>query len=438
MPSERDVAVQTRAAAARVVDHVARGKRFLDSALDEQRRAAPSGAVALSLLQELAYGTLRWYHQLQGIAALLLARPLKAKDTDLHALLLVGLYQLWHLRVAAHAAVDTTVAAAAVLHKPWAKGLLNACLRSAGRDTTRIAEAIERTDELRYSHPEWLIAAVRRHYGDSATAILDANNARPPLTLRVNQQRLPRGDYLALLNANGIAAHIHAEVASAIVLETPTPIEQLPGFADGAVSVQDAAAQLAALYLDARPGEHVLDACAAPGGKTAHVLERTPGVARLVALDINAERVTRLRDGLARLGLRADIVIGDAAQPSGWWDGRLFDRILVDAPCSATGVIRRHPDIKVRREAEELPKLQETQARVLDGVWPCLKPGGKLVYVTCSLLGEENRQQIEGFLERQASATPAPLAAPGSAWQRQIVTGEHEMDGFYYACLRKT
>jgi 16S rRNA (cytosine967-C5)-methyltransferase len=422
---ERNQGVQARVTAVQVIVKVLQG-RYLDDALAEVRREKNY----TPLVQELAYGTLRWYHRLDGIAALFLQRPLKAKDQDIHVLLLTGLYQLAYMRLAPHAAVDLTVAACAALKKDWAKGLINACLRSAQRETSRVNSAVNEQVDLRYSHPGWLVARLRDDHPRHWEEILEANNERPPLTLRINQQRTSREAYLRQLSEASCPGHAHATVPTAVVLDTPVPVEQLPGFSDGYVSVQDAAAQLAALMLDAQPGERVLDACAAPGGKTAHILEQTPGLAELWAVEVDAERSARLQHGLARLGLSARVIVADASKPAGWWDGVPFDRILVDAPCSATGVIRRHPDIKVRRLAADLGRLTDTQARVLDGVWPCLKPGGKLWYATCSVLRAENQQQIEDFLRRHPDA--------GLAGERQILPGEEEMDGFYYACLHKS
>ncbi|HEY8553027.1 MAG TPA: 16S rRNA (cytosine(967)-C(5))-methyltransferase RsmB [Burkholderiales bacterium] len=431
-----DGAAFARAMAAQVIARVAAG-RYLDAALDELWRNRPEAASERSLIQELCYGTLRWYPQLAAIARLFLARPLKARDADVHALLLLGLYQLRHMRVPPHAAVDTTVEAAAQLGKRWAKGVINACLRAALRDPQRIDDALAASPEARYGHPAWLIDRLRSEYPDAWERILAANNARPPMTLRVNLARIGRTEYRERLAAAGLSAQAHALVESALVLDAPVPVEQLPGFDEGLVSVQDAAAQLAAIWLSAQPGERVLDACAAPGGKAAHILERTPGLAGLTAIDIDAARLERVRDTLARLGLDARLVLADAANPDDWWDGVPFDRVLLDVPCSATGVIRRHPDIKVRRHPEDLAKLAETQARLLDGVWPCLAPGGKLLYVTCSLLSEENRLQVERFLARHPDAAAEPLAADAPATGRQILPGEDEMDGFFYACLRK-
>ena len=436
MHSDHSAAVHARAAAARVVVRVVTERRYLDSVLIEQRRQPLSDLPDWSLVQELSYGTLRWYHQLCGIAELFLARPLKRKDIDVQALLLVGLYQLRHLRVANHAAVDATVEAAVVIGKPWAKGLLNACLRASLREESRIRQAASASEEIRFSHPSWLIAAVRRDYPREWERVLNANNQRPPMFLRVNVARVSRSDYLALLAQQGINATAHPRVDSAVVVEEPVPVERLPGFADGSVSVQDAAAQLAPVWLEAHPGQRVLDACAAPGGKTAHLLERTP-TAEVTAIDIDPDRLERVRDNLARLGLRAHLLAADATNRGGWWDGHLYDRVLIDAPCSATGVIRRHPDIKVRREAGDLPKLLLTQSRLLDSVWPCLAPGGKLLYVTCSILSEENTLQIKKFLARQPDAVAQAVEPSSDPEGKQIVTGEDSMDGFFYACLYK-
>lgn len=429
--------MNARAAAARVAKRVLHDRRFLDGALDELRDEHSGDMRSWALVQELSYGTLRWYHQLAGIAALLLDRPLKSKDADVHALLLIGLYQLRHMRVAEHAAVDATVAAADALRKPWAKGLINACLRASLRDSGRIQRVLAASEEMRYSHPGWLIAAVRQDYPHDWQRILDANNQRPPMTLRINTVRISRADYGNLLINHGLVADAHPEIDSALVLREPVPVERLPGFQDGLVSVQDAAAQLAAVWLDAQPNERVLDACAAPGGKTAHILERSPTLAALTAIDQDPDRLERVRATLLRLGLSARLIVGDAAEPGQWWDGQPYDRILVDAPCSGTGVIRRHPDIKARRQVGDLPKLLRTQAGILDGVWPCLAPGGKLLYATCSILVDENERQIQGFLTRHPDAVAQAWDEKAKAIGRQILPGEKGMDGFYYACVRK-
>ena len=426
---------QARALAARVVHDVVGARRFLDAALAERLASLP-GSAPTALIQELAYGTLRWYHQLRGVAELYLSKPLKPKDGDIHALLLIGIYQLRHMRVAAHAAVSETVRAAEALDKPWAKGLLNVCLRSVLREPERVAAAIADTDETRYSHPQWLIERLQQTYPDRWQTILTANNERPPMTLRVNRRVTNASDYLALLHDAGIVATPMPELDSALVLAEPMPVTSLPRFADGWVSVQDAAAQWAAYLLDPPPGSRVLDACVAPGGKAAHLLEREPTL-DLVGVDIDAVRLRRVRDNFARLGLAAEIVEGDASTPDTWWDGRAFDAILVDAPCSATGVLRRHPDIKVRRQPDDLEALAATQARILRGVWPCLRPGGKLLYATCSVLPAENQLRMEAFVALHPTAKLGPVKSGGADTGWQILPGEDAMDGFYYAGVHK-
>ncbi|MDO8704897.1 MAG: 16S rRNA (cytosine(967)-C(5))-methyltransferase RsmB [Sulfuricaulis sp.] len=442
-PARRSSAtpINPRAVAAKVVTEVIVHARYLDAALVESLDALPpTQRHAAALIQEMAYGVLRWFHQLEAIAALWLAKPLKEKDQDIHALLLVGLYQLRHMRVARHAAVTETVDAATALKKPWAKNLLNACLRSYLRETERAQATIAAQPAARFSHPDWLLAEIRRDWPDDWERILAANNERPPMVLRVNRRRQTRAHYLARLAQAGIAAKPLPLTETAVMLETPVPVSELPGFGQGEVSVQDAAAQFAAVLLDAHAGERVLDACAAPGGKTGHLLEHTPGLVELVALDREPARVALIEQNLARLSLMAQTITGDAAHPAGWWDGRPFDRLLVDVPCSATGVIRRHPDIKLRRRPEDLPKLIATQAQILDGLWPLLKPGGKLLYVTCSMLPTENEKQVESFLARHADAKEVALPMnAGRARSRgwQVLPGEADMDGFYYACIGK-
>lgn len=434
MKPARSIPPNARAAAAQVLAQVMH-RRHLDSAL-EAALAYPYA----SLVQELVYGTLRWFHQLAGIAALLLAKPPKPKDQDVYALLLAGLYQLRHLRVATHAAVDETVAATQALGKPWAKGLVNACLREYLRRAPEAEEFVGKHPALALSHPAWLLEKIRAAYPDDGERIAQANNERPPMTLRVNPRNTTRERYLEKLRAAGIEARPAFALATDVTLVVPMPVSALPGFAAGEVSVQDAAAQWAAVLLDAQPGERVLDACAAPGGKTGHILERTPGLTELVALDREAARVALIEQNLKRLGLEARLVTADAAEPGNWRGGQPFDRILLDAPCSATGVIRRHPDIKLRRQPEDLPKLAATQARLLAALWSLLRPGGKLLYVTCSILPEENENQIQAFLAREDSAIEAPLpvaAGRARAAGRQILPGDDRMDGFYYACLLK-
>lgn len=426
-----------RAAAARVLAEVVAGGRSLSDVL-------PPALVVLAardraLAQELCYGTLRLLPRLRVLLDRLLDRPLKERDADVDALLLIGLYQLGHLAVPPHAAVSATVAAARLLGKPWAAGLVNAVLRRYGRERPALDAAVAADPQARHAHPAWLLERLRAVWPADWEAVAAAGNAHPPLTLRVNRLRITTEEYRARLAAEGRAAVPHPHAPDALTLAQPCPVEALPGFTAGLFSVQDAAAQLAAPLLRPQPGQRVLDACAAPGGKTAHLLETCP-TCEVVALDQDARRLTRVAENLTRLGLAADAVVGDAGNPAAWWDGRPFERILLDAPCSATGVIRRHPDIKVLRRPDDIARLAAEQERLLAALWPLLAPGGILVYATCSVLPEENRERITAFLQGQHDSHEIPIAV---AWGRsadpgrQILPGEDAMDGFYYACLTK-
>ncbi len=429
-----------RATAAAAVHEVMNRGHSLDAVLDDAlARLAPARRERNAFIQELTFGTVRWAFQLTQVLSLLLERPLHRKDKDVEALLLVGLYQLIHLRTPPHAAVAETVAATTRLQKPWARGLINAVLRQFLRSEAALRARIENDPDLAFSHPPQYLRRLQQAWPQRWQEICTHNNARPPLTLRVNCLRNTRSDYLADLARHEITAHAVVQLDCGIALERTLPVALLPGFAQGRVSVQDGAAQLAAVLLDAQAGEQVLDACAAPGGKAAHILERTPAV-RLTAVDINEKRLDRLHENLRRLGLRARVLVGDAAQPASWWDGLAYDRILLDAPCSGAGVIRRHPDIKLHRTEADMAKLRGLQARLLDGLWPLLRPGGKLLYVTCSIFPDENGDQITAFMARTGDAAVASLSLPcgqpdKTGWQ--ILPGECDMDGFYFSCLQK-
>lgn len=424
-----------RAAAAEILRRVLTG-RSLDDVLTEALARLPQSDQA-PLIQEMVYGSLRWALQLRAVLARYLDRPLKKKDQDLEALLLVGLYQLMHMRVAPHAAVTETVAAAGGLGKGWAKGLVNAVLREFLRRPLRVDEHLDAP--ARFSHPAWLIDAVRGAWPEGWQAVLAANNAHPPMSLRVNLARTGRAAYLQSLQQAGLAAQALDIAECALVLQQPVAVERLPNFAQGWVSVQDVAAQFAALLLDPCDGEYILDACAAPGGKTGHILERAPA-AEVVALDRDPQRLERVHDTLRRLDVRARVIAGDAAQPQSWWDRRLFHGILLDAPCSATGVIRRHPDIKLHRQPADVVRLAQTQQQLLEGLWPLLAPGGRLVYATCSILPQENEQVLAAFCARRPEATARTPDLPagvrrGLGWQ--ILPGDQDLDGFFYARLEK-
>ncbi|WP_020564832.1 16S rRNA (cytosine(967)-C(5))-methyltransferase RsmB [Methylosarcina fibrata] len=427
--------LNSRLAAAGIVAEVLQEGRSLTAALEGVLSSVPS-ARDRALIQALCFGVCRSYHRLDFILNELVEKSIK--DGQVRALALVGLYQLQAMRIKPHAAVSETVKGAS--KKPWAKALLNALLRNYLRHQADLEQKADGDPAAALSHPEWLIEQVRQDWPHEAATLLRENNRPPPMALRVNLSRLSREQYLHRLAERDIPAEPVDFCASAIVLTQPVPVESLPGFDEGLVSVQDVAAQMAAYLLEAKPGQRVLDVCAAPGGKTAHILELQPQLASLVAVDKEASRMERLGVNLTRLQLHAEQVTGDAAHPEAWWDGRLFDRILVDAPCSALGVVRRHPDIKLLRRADDIGALQSQQQSILQAVWPLLAPGGILLYATCSILKQENERQMTAFLSAHADAAEWPIMADWGIPQscgRQILTGERAMDGFYYARLEK-
>ncbi len=439
MPRPSKAELEARGVAVEVLLAVLRGRENLNTALDA-RLGALADERDRALVRELSYGVLRWLPRLRYFLARLLDQPLRAKDTDIECLLVLGLYQLAHTRVPPYAAVDSAVALAARRRKTWAKGLINAVLRRYQREREALEAAAEADGPARHAHPPWLAGALQQAWPRHWSTVLTANNARGPMTLRVNTRRLGAADYLVRLEAAGIAAAPGHRSPQAVILDTPMDVHALPGFDAGDVSVQDEAAQLAAALLSPQAGERVLDACAAPGGKTAHLLETCPAIGELVAIEQDAARTTLLQETLDRLGLACTVRTADAATPDTWWDGRPFHRILLDAPCSATGVIRRHPDIKSRREARDIGSFAATQDRLLEALWPTLAAGGTLLYATCSTLPAENAAIMDAFLARHSDARVDPLPddwghshGPG----RQILPGEENMDGFYYARLRK-
>lgn len=433
------MAADPRALAAQVLVRVHDAGRSLSDVLPVAQSECADERDA-ALLQELVYGTVRWYYRLDAILGQLLRKPFKPRDADLHCLLLVGLYQLDQLAVPERVAVHETVQAVRTLRKDWASGLANAVLRGFQRRREELENAVASDEVAGFSHPRWLIEQLRSDWPDQYRQILLANNMRPPLSLRVNRRRITRAEYLDLLQSLAIEAMPIPGTDQGIRLATPMAVARLPGFFAGDVSVQDGAAQLAAELLDVRPGMRVLDACAAPGGKTAHLLEREPEIA-LTALDIDAQRLARVQENLDRLGLDAGLMVADAGQPGQWWDGQRFDRILLDAPCTGTGVIRRHPDIKLLRREADIAALAQRQAELLKAMWPLLSPGGMLLYSTCSVLKTENSNQVADFLGHQADAIERPVLAGHvkvAGVGSQILPGENGMDGFYYACLHKT
>lgn len=427
--------LDTRAAAAMVIGEVLAGHSLNQALPARLDKVSPRDR---GLLQQLCYGTLRQGPRLQAVLHMLLDKPLRAKDRDVEALLLCGLYQLDSTRIPDHAAVAATVGATRALKKNWAKGMANAVLRRYLRERETLLQGLD--EPAMACHPEWLYREFLRQWPDDAAAIIQANNEQPPMTLRVNERMISRQEYLATLEEAGIAASAGDSCSQAIQLATPMDVFELPGFEAGQISVQDEAAQVAAQLLRAEPGERVLDACAAPGGKACHILETQPQLAELVAMDVDGQRLERVEENLQRLGLQATVLGGDASNPPADLAPESFDRILVDAPCSASGVIRRHPDVKLLRRESDIESLAKQQLAVLEGLWPLLKPAGTLLYATCSILDEENSQVIERFLAVQKDACCASETIDigrQAGRGRQLLPSATGPDGLFYALLRK-
>ena len=448
-----------RAEAARTVDAVVARGRSLDDALAEADLRTP--AADRPLLRMLCYGVLRSHWRLKSLAAGLLERPLKSRDSVIDSLIAIGLFQLTESRIPDHAAVSLTVDATRSLRRPKYAPVVNAVLRKFQRE--RAEPAIDREppdDEVRFNHPAWLIARLKSDWPGHWQQILAANDARAPMWLRVNRARMTTGEYLEELERSRKPGAGTAEAATergsnttlagfeqAIRLAEPEAVAGLPGFEAGLASVQDAAAQLAAPWLLAGGGRRVLDACAAPGGKSGHLLELMdgPGDASLTALDADPGRLALVGDNLARLGFTATLKAADASRPEEWWDGEPFDRILLDAPCTATGVIRRHPDIKLLRREADAANNARLQLALLNALWPLLAPGGRLLYVTCSVLAAENDAVVTEFLRHCPSVDEDQLLPNYNirdlmyrkACGFQILPGDRDLDGFYFAALRK-
>jgi len=388
------------------------------------------------LAREIAFGLCRWYFTLARLLGQRLQKPLRARDRDIEIVLLIGLYQLMVMGTDPHAAVNETVKLALAQKKKWARGLVNAVLRGIVRDKVEL-HANAGAD----AYPDWMRAMVKTDWGVQAESVLLAGTRRPPMTLRVDTRQSDVETVIAKLATEGIVANRHALVETAILLETPCDVTQLPGFEQGLLSVQDAAAQLAAPILGCAPGARVLDACAAPGGKTLHLLQSVADI-EVDALDSSEPRLLRLRQNLQRADRSARILVGDAAKPGDWFDGRGYDAVLADLPCSASGVLRRHPDIKLLRRESDIMSLVQQQGRMLQALWTVLKPGGKMLFSTCSIFKEENENQVSRFLQQQADATEVGL--DGVEWGeprahgRQILSGSDNMDGFYYALFTRS
>ena len=383
--------------------------------------------------QELAFGMLRFYHQYQTLLSQWLDKPIK--DIDVELIIISGLYQLEHMRTPNHAATNETVKLAKKFKKNWAMKLINALLRRWIRES-EASQGVEPTLPGHSSHPKWLEDKIKKSWPDYADTILQANNQKPPFQLRINANKISRDDYIKLLSEKEIANQVNEHISSALQLDKATDVNQLPGFYQGLVSVQSYAAQWAGYLLDVANGMTILDTCAAPGGKTMHILELAPK-AKVTAMDIEEDRLAKVQENLTRIKAKAKLLVGDVTD---FIDENQYDRILLDAPCSATGVISRHPDIKLLRRASDIKTLTEIQASAINHIWDMLKPDGILLYATCSVLPEENDQIISDFVGSHADAQLIKIDKPiGIATQygRQLLPGVHGADGFYYAKMKK-
>jgi 16S rRNA (cytosine967-C5)-methyltransferase len=395
-----------------------------------------------SLIQESSYGCCRWYFALESLLGQLLNKPLKKQDLDIKCLMICALYQLRELEVAEYAVINESVSAVKIFKKPWAKGLVNAVLRGYQRKKDELEQSLTASQPNGdRAFPRWLESEISEQWPEQALSVFQNSNQRPPMTLRVNLARNSREQYLESLSQAGLGATAGGLADSAVYLDQPTSVTDLPGFTEGKVSVQDEASQLVPGLLQLEPAQHVLDACAAPGGKSCHILESKYSLSSLTSMDMSQSKLDRIRENFERLGLASNLVAADAGELETWWDGNHFDRILLDAPCSATGVIRRHPDIKLLRRPEQIKSLGETQSGLLTKLWTCLKPGGLLLYTTCSLLRQENEETIRRFLDSTDSAKYEAIAADWGvecAFGRQLLPGTSSgPDGFFYAVLRK-
>ena len=432
-----------RALAVQAVVAVIEKDVSLDAALEQVLPKA--AAEARSTVRSLSYGAIRGYFRYEALLSRLLSQPVASIGGSPRALLSVAMFELEDARTPEYAAVDAAVTTARALGLPKLTGLINAVLRRYLRERAKLDPELARNPVVRHGFPDWMAQRIRTDWPIRWTQMLAACDRQAPMWLRINRRRVTDEVYLAQLQAAGIGAELFAGVPHAVVLDAPCDVESLPGFADGLISVQDLGAQCVAFPLALTPGLRVLDACAAPGGKTSLIAEQQPELRALVAIDADASRLERVTDNLLRTGGEARVQCADAGLPSAWWDGQPFDRILLDTPCSALGVIRRHPDIRVRRRPFDIEKFAKTQAALLRACWDMLVPGGRLVYASCTLTRRENHDVIAVFAAETAAADIVPPAEwagwPGlgesDGFGVQIVPGEAAADGFYYAALSK-
>ncbi|SEL35573.1 16S rRNA m(5)C-967 methyltransferase [Colwellia chukchiensis] len=434
------MAQNLRAVAARCIYAVVdKGRSLADELPSQLSKIAEKDK---GLLQELCYGVLRHLPELEHDVRDFIKKPLTGKQRVGHFLMLVGIYQVKYTRVPDHAAFNETVSACKPLKCEHLKGVINGVLRNFQRQQTNASHVTNNSkniaDAIVYNHPSWFIKKIQTAYPEQWQALLAANMQRPPMWLRVNQRHHSVEQYIALLTAADIEHQRLDESSGAIQLTHAVDVNKLPGFQLGWVSIQDAAAQQAAGLLNCQAGDNVLDCCAAPGGKTCHILEQCPDIKAMTAIDIEASRLTRVEENLNRLNLSAQVIAGNAATPQQWWNGELFDRILLDAPCSGTGVIRRHPDIKWLRKAQDIEALTALQQEILKNIWSLLKPGGTLLYATCSVLPEENSEQVQRFVNETPDAKHVAISENSTDIGWQILPNMAAMDGFYYAKIVKT
>ncbi|GAB3487216.1 16S rRNA (cytosine(967)-C(5))-methyltransferase RsmB [Marinomonas epiphytica] len=435
-----------RLAAVKVISHVLNDQGSLSSQLAKHNDSISQDQ--LPLVKEMCFGVCRHFPVLNSLALNLLNHPFEEKDLDLYAVILIGFYQLGYMNTPDHAAINESVETCRQLDKDWATKLINAVLRNYQRENQALVESLYHLPSVQFNMPKWLVKRFKKYWPEEFENIIEASNNHPPMCLRVNQARVSRETYLEKLKLNGIRATAGKVSESAIYLEKAVRVVDLPGFEHGEVSVQDESAQLAAHILLPKQGDIILDACAAPGGKTCHLIEMAPEN-QITAVELEAWRIEKIESNLERLGYQAHVICSDAAKIENWWEGEAFDKILLDVPCSATGVIRRNPDIKINRKPTDVSALVDIQREILKQVWKTLKPGGHLLYATCSLMKEENEDQVAYFLAQQADAKELDLNAINPALQLegeqgkkvlhgvQLFPKKDQQDGFYYCLLQK-